>query len=484
MHKFDKIFKHKLSHAHTEVAAHNWEKIVSRLDQADALKPRVWPYRLALTGMAIVLLMVGTTWVSNSLQYSDLTSPTAKNQINTNSNKGDTYSLTSSQVAIPYADNTEIIASGSTDGINNSSLSNDLNATISTNHAVDSDVRSIKNFAASINKDTPITPVDEGAFQTVVLESSIKNANIQIAPLVSPNFDAVISNDEHLISDVIASSNAPQTIKLPALGYQPSTLLAIRRKIKSKPTSKTTPACPFTLNGHMKSLEVYVSHDYISKSLSAPDEFVNVIAERESSESAMYSFSAGFRFGYMIAPRVNVHLGANYSHMNEKFSYVDPESVQERTITIKDYIYENGKIIDSLVTTETIKLPGTSTIKKQNSFTSFDIPILGRFTILGNRNISLSALAGPIINVSYGHKGMIIGTDLKPVDISDNQIYKPQLGVRLYSGISLAYHLAGDLDFVFEPHARISFDDVSKDNYPIAQRHQSFGVHTGLRYRF
>ncbi|KXK36938.1 MAG: hypothetical protein J5I52_08005 [Saprospiraceae bacterium] len=247
-------------------------------------------------------------------------------------------------------------------------------------------------------------------------------------------------------------------------------------------------ACPFNSAYNDKSLDVYYSNDYIFKQLKGDAEALKDM--RTKTESPLYSFSAGIRFGYNIGYRWNLHTGINYSQINEKFEYTDPESNQVRIIIVKDYVYENGIIVDSVVRQEQVEVPGTKKHLVYNKYRNIDIPILARFTILANRYLSLSAVAGPYINVSSVKKGMIISDKTnKPVYISvpDNEgeaVYKNQVGVSLFGSLSLAYHLSPRIDFLLEPYAKLQTQPITLSTYPLEQKNNTFGLSTGLRYHF
>ena len=152
-------------------------------------------------------------------------------------------------------------------------------------------------------------------------------------------------------------------------------------------------------------------------------------------------------------------------------------------------MYENGKIVDSIVTEETVLVPGTSKMTVYNKYRTFDIPILARYTIYANKYLSLSGLTGIYINLALKERGMILNPDSKPIDITaaDDQgqtIFKTQLGISGYASLSMAYHLTPNIDFLLEPNVRIQTEAMNTNIHPIDQNFTTFGLSTGLRYRF
>jgi hypothetical protein len=302
------------------------------------------------------------------------------------------------------------------------------------------------------------------------------------------------NNDGQVYNDNIELSNN-KSLKFPQLNPNPLMVKSLnivafdalnnKKSFGKSKEKRENKHCPFGIESNNKSLDLYMSHDIVSRKFTSDNASLqNIVSMREESEKPLYSFSVGARFGYNISYRWNIHTGFNYTQLNDRFNYIDPESNQEREITIKDYIYENGKIVDSIITTETVVIPGTVKIQSKNKYRSYDIPLIGRYTILANKHLSFSATIGTFVNLSHSSSGKIIDVNGNPMDLKQGRVNKTQLGLSSYTGLSLAYHLAGDLDFIFEPHARIYFNDISRDSNPINQSQNIYGVATGLRYKF
>lgn len=254
--------------------------------------------------------------------------------------------------------------------------------------------------------------------------------------------------------------------------------------------SNNNDACAFVSEYSNKSLDLYYSNDYNNRSFTATNDNLGLRDIRLSTEKPVYSFSAGVRLGYNLGYRWNIHTGLNYSQINEKFQYTDPESNKVRIVITKDYVYDNGVVIDSIIRQEEVIVPGTTQNIVYNKIKSVDLPILLRFTIMANQNLSLSAMSGVYLNISSSERGMIISHDTaKPIDLADYaaegyKVYKDQFGVSVYAGLSVAYHIDSNLDFLIEPHARIQTASITSDAYPLNQKYNSFGLSAGLRYKF
>lgn len=260
----------------------------------------------------------------------------------------------------------------------------------------------------------------------------------------------------------------------------------------NSPIGKDHSICPtMEIQKKKLSLELFVSHDYAPKILKPlSEDMLPYAAIRMETEKASYSFSAGLRFNYQLSDKWSVLSGLNYSQINERFNYIDPESNQTREITIKDYIYQNGKIVDSIINKQTVIIPGETKLSVKNKYSSVDIPVLGRFRVIDNSHINISGIAGIYLNVSSVTKGMAFDSDnISILDISNNsgigkEIFKNYLGISPYIGLNVSYHINPSVDFFAEPHARFQTSSITKADYPLTQRYNTYGLTTGVKYNF
>lgn len=454
MNPIDKIFRNSLEHHTSEVPANAWDSISARLDDHKKPFPNILPYISAIGSMMLVIGVVYYTY------FIDAPSP---------------KHLKAHVVQIADAQ------------VNNSQISNST---------------SVHQSIANISTDNHN---DVGSMTSEVRESFIpttspsKSNNTDIVASASP-----IAHNNRLpdINTIENFANVEEEMLTPRLVIDIAQLdnnlsnskLKIYREIKFGQSDlffKEVKACPFSMAANDKSVDAYVSHEYANRSLSSiTGDNQSYIDMRNQTEHSLYSFSAGVRFGYNVGYRWNIHTGVNYSQINEKFDYIDPESNQTRLITIKDYIYQNGSIVDSTVTEELVTVPGTSKLKVYNRYRSLDIPVLARFTILANRNFSLSSMAGVFINMAASQKGMFLDNDgMNPVDFTSNvennfEAFKTQLGVSLYANISLAYHILPNVDLLLEPNIRVQTESMTAGDYPVNQKYNTIGLSTGVRFKF
>lgn len=239
------------------------------------------------------------------------------------------------------------------------------------------------------------------------------------------------------------------------------------------------------------SADLYWSHEYGLSNVSAKDSEYNGLANmRRDTESPSYSFSAGLKINAITNSGFGFRTGLNYSQINEKFSYIDPESNQIRTITTVDYIYQNGVIIDSIVKKEEILIPGTLEIVHRNSYKLIDIPIL--FTIeqnIGRSNFYYSINAGVMLNLQFSQRVRMLKDDLKSVSYfgssyGENETFKKSLNSSLFLSAGIYYRFKERIHFSVEPNLRLHSQSFTVSSHPVSQSYIHLGFSTGMRYLF
>ena len=117
--------------------------------------------------------------------------------------------------------------------------------------------------------------------------------------------------------------------------------------------------------------------------------------------------------------------GVNYSSINEKFTYTDPNSVQIKTITIIKYIYDDQfNVIDSIKTTENVSIPGTNTVTQYNKISLVDIPVLMQYTIPGKEDCHTIWFVDPHQPEPGSQEKFWNSSSNELVNLQDQNIYK------------------------------------------------------------
>jgi hypothetical protein len=240
-------------------------------------------------------------------------------------------------------------------------------------------------------------------------------------------------------------------------------------------------------------IDLYYSHEYGLRKLGkqvANDGVDDYISIRNNTEKSLYSFSAGIRLAFMLPNNMGLKTGLNYSQINEKFEYQDPESIKTQKIEVTEYEYENGIVVDSMVTTQTIQVPGEDRIKVYNKYRSMDIPILFSYEWAGTHGFYFSGNGGVLLNFAFNQKGMIIGDDnLQPQWISSSlperyKAFDSSLGVSLYGSMGVYYNLSKHFDLMLEPNVRINLKSMTLTDHALSQKYIVPGFITGLRVKF
>jgi hypothetical protein len=245
--------------------------------------------------------------------------------------------------------------------------------------------------------------------------------------------------------------------------------------------------CPtFVKKQNLSFIEFYFSNDYGIRDLSMKHEEQNgYLNKRNNTEFPFFSYSAGTRFGIGWESGIAFKSGLNYTQINEKFIYTDPNSIQKKTITLLKYIYDsNFNVIDSIKTTEEVEIPGSNTIVNYNKYRFIDIPVLFQYTIAGRKRLSYSLTFGPYINISFAQSGKILSEDNKLLlDISERQLYKENIGISLYTAISINYQLTKNTQIVFEPNFRYIPNTIAQLQNPLDQKYLIASIAAGFRYK-
>jgi hypothetical protein len=228
--------------------------------------------------------------------------------------------------------------------------------------------------------------------------------------------------------------------------------------------------------------EVYGSPDVAFKSVKATSN-AGYISKKDSSETPQLSYTAGFRISRSIGENLLMKTGLQYSQINERF---DLRTENERrittVITIRTIIGQSGA--DSTVRdTTSVEQIGYRVQRTYNRYRSIDIPLLLSYEF-GNEKLKFAVNAGAIINLRSWYSGNTLNDSLAVISIDSKSsgIYKQNIGVGLYAGISIIKPVSNRLEVFLEPHFRYNFTNMSK-TAGYSQRFNAAGVSFGIRYR-
>lgn len=236
------------------------------------------------------------------------------------------------------------------------------------------------------------------------------------------------------------------------------------------------PDCPSiekNASGNKKYLEIYAGPDYAFRSFSDTGNSEYLRRRKESTKFSS-AYSAGIRYTRVFNNAMSVRAGANYSQINEKFTFSQGNLVQVTYI-----IGANGDTLGSYTTT------GTRYKTTINNYRSLDIPIAIGYEV-GNGKWHANINAGVVVNIYSWQKGDVLDTAYNPVNITTGKNsspyqFKTNAGVGFMGGVSVYYKLNDRLHLMAEPYFRYNFSPINKDNITLKQKYQTAGLRLGIR---
>lgn len=464
--QFDNFFREKLKDHTAPVPVGLWEKIRPENEK----RPKGFFLRkINGTGLLVAALLVGSV-IIGLLTYQHATSVPATdatlNQSNTPTNSNLNLSTSENNSTLnPTPNNTvlikdsmvEIVEDPANHFVKNAIADASSNETIINNISSNTNAPSIKNEMPSMIPTSEIGQTSDNA---------LDNTNYVVAHL---NQESLYFNPASL-----SSANGKINKNLASNGHD--------KFIKS-----TIIICP-TIRGRSSfnsdwGFELFASPDYSFKSVSNVSASQQYLDKKDSSEQMQIGYSTGFRLVKPLNEHILLKTGLQYSQMNQKFTYRNENEVKTTTvITTRTIIRSPGDTV-IVSDTSTLQQIGYSVKTIHNRYRSIDIP----FTVgyqFGNDDLSIGLNAGVIFNVSSWYQGEILDTSLASVPISkvSNSIYKSNIGLGLYSSISVLKRINENTQLFFEPYFRYNLSNMTNSQSPYNQRFQVGGLAIGLRF--
>jgi hypothetical protein len=338
-----------------------------------------------------------------------------------------------------------------------------------------------ENTAEKVNRFLPANAADYASAGLSMASELLSKDELSNAQLLTPS--GTPENASILPSSIILRQEQPE---LPALNFKSLLVSGEERQFEA-------PECPtFGFEGSRGLyFDLYYSHDYGFRSLEAKSQEFNLYAtERDNSESSLYSFSAGVRISYISSSGLGLKTGFNYSQINEKFEYLDPDASLIRTIITIDTLLVGG--VPTVVRdTSTIRIPGSLDITAYNKYRFFDIPILATYESYLTDRLYYTVNGGVLINLSFAQKGRFLDPGGQPAWFSSSlpsnerfDAYKSSAGLSIYGSLGLHYVLNAHIDLILEPNFRLYAGSITREDYPLKQKWITGGIITGIRYKF
>ena len=464
--QFDNFFREKLKDHTAPVPVGLWEKIRPENEK----RPKGFFLRkINGTGLLVAALLVGSVIIGLlTYQHSASVPATdaALNQSNTSTNSNLNQSTSENNSTLnPTPNNTvlikdsmvEIVEDPANHFVKNAIADASSNETIVNNISLNTNAPSIKNEMPLLQPTTEVQQITENALDGI-------------------NYVSAHLNQETLYFNPasLSSSNGKINKSLAANGHD--------KFIKS-----TIIICP-TIRGRSSfnsdwGFELFASPDYSFKSVTNVSASQQYLDKKDSSEQMQIGYSAGFRLVKPLNEHILLKTGLQYSQMNQKFTYRNENELKTTTvITTRTIIRSPGDTV-IVSDTSTLQQIGYSVKTIHNHFRSIDIPLTVGYQF-GNDDLSIGLNAGVILNVSSWYQGEILDTSLAPVPISkvSSSIYKSNIGLGLYSSISVLKRINENTQLFFEPYFRYNLSNMTNSQSPYNQKFQVGGLAIGLRF--
>jgi hypothetical protein len=230
-------------------------------------------------------------------------------------------------------------------------------------------------------------------------------------------------------------------------------------------------------------MEIYASPDYAFKSVSNVNASAQYLNSKDSSEQMQVGYSAGIRLVKPLNDHFLLKTGLQYSQINQKFVYKSENEIKVTTvITARTIIRSPGDTIQ-VSDTSVLQTIGYSTKNVKNRYRSIDIPLTLGYEF-GNDDLRIGINAGVIFNISSWYQGEMLDTAYQPVSISkaSNSLFKTNIGMGLYSSISIQKRISDNTHLFFEPYFRYNLKNMTNDLSAYSQRFQVGGLAIGLRF--
>ncbi len=229
-------------------------------------------------------------------------------------------------------------------------------------------------------------------------------------------------------------------------------------------------------------LEAWGSPDLVFKSVSNVSATPLFLSRKDSSESMQISYSAGLRLVKPLTNNIILKTGIQYSQANEKYVYRTENEVKTTTVvTLRTIIRGPGDTV-IVKDTSTLQTIGFKNNTVKNRYRSFDIPVTIGYQF-GDDDLKFGINAGVMINLSSWYEGVILDSSLATVTLNKtgNNVYKTNIGIGLYGGVSVIKRLSDDMHIFFEPYFRYGLSNMTTSQSKYNQKFSVGGLAIGLR---
>ena len=209
---------------------------------------------------------------------------------------------------------------------------------------------------------------------------------------------------------------------------------------------------------------------------------------RRNTESALYSWSAGFNIGWVSNFNFGLKGGLNFEQINERFSYQDPDAIRNQTIIVIDTVFNTDGTFIINSDTSTIQVSGVEMLQIHNYHRNIEIPLNLLYQIdMGDMAMEISG--GPVINLKYSNRGKIVDPANNDQWFTNGengayQVFKDRLSVSFNLSVSALYNMNENVQLYVRPNFKFHPDTWSRNTSPFNQKYANIGLAAGVRYYF
>ncbi len=223
---------------------------------------------------------------------------------------------------------------------------------------------------------------------------------------------------------------------------------------------------------------------FLDRKMTATDTaFATLLDLRERSERELESVQAGIRIGVEHRSGIGFSTGINYAQLNELYRNNSTVTNLDTVYGIQYYYlnFEN----DTIPVYGDIPMERRTTQRKEiyNKYRMIEVPLLVSWRHEGHQ-FSFGAQAGAFVNLRMTAKGRVMQTPTQDVPISSGDLYRTNIGLSYYFGLTAGYMLNDQLEVFASPYFRHFPKSFTKTNYGLEQRYNLYGLNVGLGYRF
>ena len=482
MKELDKIIRKKLQNADSPYPADMWQSIHRQLPQKKKRPFLLWflatIFLVTIGILAFVWNYNGALSGNSKMALHNIPSDNSTNKVESQSQDG----ISNNENVLPFAHQSTSTQSQNeaTSGIQSGMNENTTKVTMKENEQeklrLSDNVLTIDRQGGDLPAASTLVQANTTTTALSMMESAMSEENR--LPIATEQMQKLRREKTEMSTLVVKNK------ELRIFGVDQSASMEDIGKSMKKHVALQCPT--FVKKQNHSFVEFYFSSDFAIRKLKLHSgdnaSYVNL---RNNTEKPYLSYSAGARFGIGWDNGLYLKSGVDYTRINEKFTYTDPNSIQKKTITILKYIYDNNfNIIDSVKTFEEIEIPGSNTIVHQNAYVFVDLPILFQFSIPGKRRLSYSASVGPYINLAFSQYGKILDIDAKSMlDLQNSNLYRSNIGLSLYASFAINYQLTKNIQIVFEPNVRFMPNSLTTINSTLEQRYLLANVAAGVKYK-